>query len=518
MLKKIVYLPALVLFLALSGCAGSSAPGMTGEGVNDALEENSGAQLKDGMICIPGTTQCVGSNFLTCNDEGSDWNVETCKDGTNCTTNGCVATECNPGQSRCDSDGKVQVCKPDGSGWGAAAACEKGKVCVGGQCLAKSCTPGDKKCIGNNLVQCNKQGDGWDSENCGKNKVCFQAKCVECFTDSNCPENMVCQDGVCMSAPPRITTKDLPPATINQPYNTQLEATGGTTPYTFTVSDGALPQGLQVDKDAIKGTPTVKGQFKIKIKLTDAKGLSDEKEFELIVGGPQLEIVSKDPLPDGEAEQPYDFQFKAAGGTKPYGWMISGKLPTGFVFTSEGHLQGTTEDPGDYSFKVKVDDQSNPIQRAEGNFTLHIKVAPLQIYGKQMLNLYMTRLIVLNLITIVQNIPVPYTEHLLAKGGIKPYHWTEVQVPGMLKTFLPHAGLPKGLTLADDGTISGSVTDTSQVMEVKIPFANITLKGFAFMAKVTDSQKTPDSDQALFFIPTVPVNLGGGGGGGLPLP
>lgn len=508
MLKQIGLFSGLLFFM-VAGCGGSSTPGMN---TTDSTDTDV-TTMQDGMICAPGTTQCVGSNFLTCKSDGSDWTSKTCEDGMHCTVKGCVATECRPGQSRCDKDGKVQVCKPDGSGWGDAAACESGKACVGGQCISKECKAGSKKCVGNTLVTCNDKGDGWKSEDCGKTKVCFQANCVECFEDKNCPDHMVCQDGACMAAPPKITTTDLPTGSVNQAYTAKIEATGGTTPYTFALSGGSLPTGLKMNNDTIEGTPTVTGKFDLKIKVIDNGGLSDEKAFELIIGGPQLEIVSKSPLPDGEAEKAYDFQFKAAGGTRPYGWIVSGSLPTGFVFGSDGRVQGTTEDPGDYSFKVRVVDESDPIQQAKGDFALHIKVAPLRIYGKQMLDLFMTKLVVLNLITVVQSIPIPYSAQLQAKGGIKPYHWVETKVPAILKTFLPNAGIPKGLTLADNGKLSGSVTDTSQVMTVKIPFVNITLTGFAFMAKVTDSQPTPATDNGLFFIPTVPVNLGGGGGG-----
>ena len=498
-----------IVFLLIAGCVDSSTPGMS---LADTELGATDMTISEGMVCAPGATKCMGSIFLTCKSDGSDWDGKPCADGTKCTAKGCVATECQVGQSRCDADGNIQVCKSDGSGWDDPVACPTGKECIGGQCIAQSCTAGDHKCIGNFLATCNADGNGWKSEDCGENKVCFQGNCIECFNDTNCPDGMVCNNGNCMAPPPQITTTDLPVGSVNQAYTAKIEATGGKTPYSFAISDGSLAPGLTLNGDTIEGTPTVVGKFSLKIKLTDNGGMTDEKAFDLIVGGPQLELVSKSPLPDGEAEQAYDFQFKAAGGTKPYGWIISGTLPTGFIFGSDGHLQGTTEDPGDYTFKIRVVDDSDPIQQAKGDFTLHINVAPLKIYGKQMLDLFGFKLVVLKLITVVQNIPIPYKEQLQAKGGIKPYHWTETKVPGLLKTFLPHAGIPNGLTLADDGTLSGSVTDTSQVMSVKIPFVNINLTGFAFMAKVTDSQDPADSDQGIFFIPTVPVNLGGGGG------
>lgn len=83
-------------------------------------------------------------------------------------------------------------------------------------------------------------------------------------------------------------------------------------------------------------------------------------------------------------------------------------------------------------------------------------------------------------------------------------------MPGIVSTFIPKAGIPDGLKLADDGTLSGAVTKTSSVVEMKIPFLNYTLTGFFFMAEVKDSQSPPDSDCAIFLIATVTANLGGG--------
>jgi hypothetical protein len=191
-------------------------------------------------------------------------------------------------------------------------------------------------------------------------------------------------------------------------------------------------------------------------------------------------------------------------------------LPKGLAFSYTGELSGTPEGPNTYSFKVRVVDSGDPVQQATSDFALTVKIAPLKIVGDQMVDLFLTKVVILPLITVVQGIPIPYSTQLQAKGGLKPYHWKEVEIPSFLKTFIPKAGIPQGLTLSDSGTLSGAVTSTDQVIQLNIPFVNFTLTGFFFMAQVTDSQDPPASDQAIFLIPTVPVNLGGGGGGGLP--
>jgi putative Ig domain-containing protein len=56
-----------------------------------------------------------------------------------------------------------------------------------------------------------------------------------------------------------ITTTSLPSGQINVAYSTTLAATGGTSPFTWTLTSGTLPTGLQLNAStgAIAGTPTV---------------------------------------------------------------------------------------------------------------------------------------------------------------------------------------------------------------------------------------------------------------------
>jgi len=164
---------------------------------------------------------------------------------------------------------------------------------------------------------------------------------------------------------------------------------------------------------------------------------------------------------------------------------------------------------------VRVVDAGDPLQVASAPFTLNLKIADLVITGDQVIDLFMTKAVILPLITIVEGIPLPYSQQLQAKGGVKPYTWKEAEMTSIVKMFIPKAGVPTGLTLSPSGLLSGSVTDTSSVVELKIPFVNYTLKGFFFMAEVRDSQDPSDSAQAIFLMPTVPVDLGGLGGLGL---
>ncbi len=70
-----------------------------------------------------------------------------------------------------------------------------------------------------------------------------------------------------------ITTNSLPEGVQNEVYpNTQLNATGGTGPYTWT--SGALPTGMTLSAAGVLGgTPTVTSNSPVDFTVTDAKGL-----------------------------------------------------------------------------------------------------------------------------------------------------------------------------------------------------------------------------------------------------
>lgn len=68
-----------------------------------------------------------------------------------------------------------------------------------------------------------------------------------------------------------ITTSTLPLAVVGTPYSLTMGATGGTSPYTWTVSAGALPGGLSLNADGtISGTPNTRGAVSVTFSVTDA--------------------------------------------------------------------------------------------------------------------------------------------------------------------------------------------------------------------------------------------------------
>jgi len=85
-------------------------------------------------------------------------------------------------------------------------------------------------------------------------------------------------------APLEIVTPYLPKALKYKPYHVELEATGGTPEYTWSIVDGHLPYGLSLSTDGvISGTPKRKGEFHILVKVRDADGAKAYRHFKLRV-------------------------------------------------------------------------------------------------------------------------------------------------------------------------------------------------------------------------------------------
>ena len=83
-----------------------------------------------------------------------------------------------------------------------------------------------------------------------------------------------------------ISTTSLPGGTVNTAYNQTLAATGGTTPYTWTVSSGSLPAGLSLSPaGVITGTPTTAATSSFTVKLTDASSPQQTatKDFSIVI-------------------------------------------------------------------------------------------------------------------------------------------------------------------------------------------------------------------------------------------
>jgi alpha-tubulin suppressor-like RCC1 family protein len=154
-----------------------------------------------------------------------------------------------------------------------------------------------------------------------------------------------------------ITTATLTDGYLTTTYSQTLAATGGTTPYSWTISSGTLPTGLLLATSTgiISGTPTAAGAKTFTVQAKDANGATTTKS--LTITAYALPTVSTSSLAGGKVNTSYSQTLAASGGKTAYVWNISsGTLPAGLTLSSAGDISGTPTTAGTVTFTVKVTD------------------------------------------------------------------------------------------------------------------------------------------------------------------
>jgi len=260
-----------------------------------------------------------------------------------------------------------------------------------------------------------------------------------------------------------ITTTTLPDGTVGSAYSQTISASGGDTPYTWSITSGAPPAGvvLNTSTGVVSGTPSTVETANFTVKVTDSQGTPDEdtQALSITVNAADL-LITTTSLPDGIVDTAYSRTVEATGGVTPYTWSIdSGSLPAGLSLNSStGVISGTPTTYGDSNFTVKVtDSQGTPDTDTQA---LSITIEP------ELLAITTTSLP-------DGSVNAAYSETVEATGGVTSYTWS-----------IDSGSLPAGLSLnSSTGQISGTPTTSEQ--------ANFTVK-------VTDSDSPASTDtQAL---------------------
>ncbi len=152
-----------------------------------------------------------------------------------------------------------------------------------------------------------------------------------------------------------ITPATLPNGTINSAYSQQLTATGATS---WAITAGALPGGLTLNPTTgvLSGTPTAAGSSAFTVTATDAQSQTGVRAYSLVI----LNTLTIAPttLPNGTAGSVYSQQLTATPTTTGISWAVSaGTLPTGLTLNPQtGQLTGTPTAPGQYTFTATATD------------------------------------------------------------------------------------------------------------------------------------------------------------------
>ena len=178
-----------------------------------------------------------------------------------------------------------------------------------------------------------------------------------------------------------VSTTSLPGGMSGKYYNQTISASGGTPPYNWSLSYGALPAGLNISSSAgtIAGTPTVAGTFSITAQVKDSAGVIAASALTLVIAAPPA-ISTASPLLPAVTGTAYSQSLSASGGTAPYRWSLqSGSLPQGLTLNAtSGAVGGTPSAPGRSSFNAQLQDSggSSAVKAFELTVTQTLQVSP----------------------------------------------------------------------------------------------------------------------------------------------
>lgn len=259
---------------------------------------------------------------------------------------------------------------------------------------------------------------------------------------------------------------------LGVPYAAEFPVLGGTPPYSFTILEGRLPQGLAMTgAGQISGTPQETGWcFWLRLKVTDAAGNSITRGQCLQINGPSAEQVYVQEgfshLGQAAPGQSYQRQLTASGGWPPYTWSLEpgSALPGSLALSPAGLISGTAPAAaGDYVFTVRVTD-------SQGNFglrVLRLRVTPLSVSVSTLLP--------------YANVGAAYSTSLGVQGAAGAVAWS----------LSPGHALPPGLSLnPSTGVISGTPAAAGN---------------YFFELTATDS--TGAATSALFTLPVFPSGV-----------
>jgi uncharacterized repeat protein (TIGR01451 family) len=226
-----------------------------------------------------------------------------------------------------------------------------------------------------------------------------------------------------------VSPASLPNGTQGTAYSQTVSATPAGGSYSFAVTSGTLPAGLSLNPSTgvLSGAPTANGTFNFRITATGFGGCTGFRDYTVVIGGGGCPAITLPAIATtGSVGSPYSETVAASpAGSYTY-TMTSGAPPTGVTFYSAAALlYGYPTAAGTYSFTIKATDSNGCMGTRDYTVNIGLGFLPALLPDATLGRRYTQR----------------YTP-LGASSGVG---------------FALAAGtLPKGMTLASDGTLSGT--------------------------------------------------------------
>lgn len=186
-----------------------------------------------------------------------------------------------------------------------------------------------------------------------------------------------------------IATTSLSGGTAGTVYSASVTASGGTTPYSWTIT--GLPSGINstsgTPSASISGTTDDVGSFTVTATVTDAASNSVTATLTLTIAQAAALTITTTTLKSGTINVAYSQTLAATGGVAPYVWtQTGGSLPAGLNISTGGMISGTPTATGTSSFTVQAADSESPAQTASAtlSITINAVAAGCALSGKQL--------------------------------------------------------------------------------------------------------------------------------------
>jgi hypothetical protein len=314
-------------------------------------------------------------------------------------------------------------------------------------------------------------------------------------------------------------------------YTSSLGATGGETPYLFSITGGSLPPGLSLSNTttgAITGTPTAYGTFSFTASVSDstttgaafggtesqaarrrtpaqrgAATAGTSNTFSITIAPATLTLSG--PSATGQIGVVYTSSLGAAGGRTPYVFSITtGSLPPGLTLsnTATGAITGTPTTSGTFVFTASVHDTALLPTSAEMQMAARRRIAaqtgPVSTSNTYSITISPAALTLTGPKTTAQ-VGVAYTSAFGGAGGRTPYQFSIG--PGSLPTGLSLNSATGGIT--GTPTTPGTFNFTATLIDTPAPTVGAERESTSARRRPAAQNGTPTASTSNAFSITV---------------